>query len=405
MPKIRARHVVAPLIAVMLLGSVAQAEPQAARSAEERRMKREREKEAEQQQQQEQPAQPARYPQATRKEPDAKASAKRTPELKKMFDAFNAGDSATVLSIADPLIADESANAYERAVSARLAGASLLNTDNAKAQAYLQKAVELDGLSNNEHYESMFLAAQLQMQEKQYAQALATVEKFMAETKSQEPDQLALKGNALYRLKKYPEAADALKQAIAASPQPKPEWQQLLMQTYADMGQPQEASKLAEQIAGSAPADTTSQLNLAATYMQSGQDDKAAAVLEKLRASGGLTGEQDYKNLYALYANAEGKEKETIAVINEGLQKGILKPDYQTYTALAQAYWFSEQPGPAIEAYKKAAPLAPDGESYLNLARALTNEGRTAEARQAAQQALAKGVKKPEEAQRIAGGK
>ena len=41
----------------------------------------------------------------------------------------------------------------------------------------------------------------------------------------------------------------------------------------------------------------------------------------------------------------------------------------------------------------KAAPLSKDGETYLNLARVLHAEGRVPEAKQAAQQALAKGVK------------
>ena len=34
--------------------------------------------------------------------------------------------------------------------------------------------------------------------------------------------------------------------------------------------------------------------------------------------------------LYSTYANLDGKEKEVIAVINDGLQKNILKPDQQT---------------------------------------------------------------------------
>ncbi len=37
------------------------------------------------------------------------------------------------------------------------------------------------------------------------------------------------------------------------------------------------------------------------------------------------------------------QEKDVIAVINEGLQKGILKPDYQVYLALAQSYYYSDQ--------------------------------------------------------------
>jgi Flp pilus assembly protein TadD len=97
----------------------------------------------------------------------------------------------------------------------------------------------------------------------------------------------------------------------------------------------------------------------------------------------------------------DGREKDVISVINEGMQKGALKPDYQTYLALAQSYYYSEQIPQAIENWQKAAPLSKDGETYLNLARVLWQEGRTAEAKQAAQQALAKGVKKPEDAKKI----
>jgi len=56
---------------------------------------------------------------------------------------------------------------------------------------------------------------------------------------------------------------------------------------------------------------------------------------------------------------------------------------------------------PAIDAYRKAAPLAADGETYLNLARLLWQEDRIPEAKEAAKQAMAKGLKKPEEAKKI----
>lgn len=347
----------------------------------------------------------ARFPQAKREEPATKASSKNGAKLKKMFDAYDQDDAATALQIADEFIANEGANPYERSIAARIAGATQLNADDARAMAYLKQAVDLNGLGNNEHFESMLLISQLQLQAEDYAGSLATVDRFLAESGSQAPEHLVVKGNALYRLERYPEAAAILKQAVQASPQPKAEWMQLLMGVYADMDQPAEAAKIAEELSAKNPNDTSVQMNLASIYMQNEQPEKAAAVLEKLRAGGGLKTERDYRNLYALYLNSQGKEKEAIAVINEGLQKGLLKPDYQTYNAQAQAYWFSEQPGLAIEAYKKAAPLAPDGETYLNLARALVNEGRAAEAKDAARQALAKGVKKPEDANRIIGGK
>ena len=192
-----------------------------------------------------------------------------------------------------------------------------------------------------------------------------------------------------------------MRQAIDASPQPKNEWLQLLLAAYADAGQSQEAIALAEQLAAKAPDDKRAQLNLASVYMQADQMDKAAGVLEKLRAAGQMTEEREYRQLYTTYANMDGKEKETIAVINDGIQKGILKPDYQSYVALAQAYYYSDQIPQAIDAWKKGAPLSKDGETYLNLAKVLYQENRVPEAKEAAKAALAKGVKKPDDAKKI----
>lgn len=347
------------------------------------------------------PEQETQYPDATRKEPETKASRKMGPKLQKLFKAYEGEDVATVQALADEIIANEDANAYDKAISARIIGSMLLADDSARAYTYLQQAVGFDGLNNNDHYELMSVLAQLQMQDEKYDEALATIARLQQETNSQKPEFLAMKGNALYRMERYPEAIAALKAATEGVEAPRADWMQLLMAAYSESGQSEEAARLAEEVASRTPGDKQSQLNLAATYLQSEQYDKAAAVYEKLRAAGELTEDRDYRNLMAIYVNSENREKEAIAVINEGLEKGALKGDHNTYVALAQAYYFSEQPGPAIEAYRKAAPLASDGETYLNLARALLNEGRTAEAKQAAQQALDKGLESPDDAKRI----
>lgn len=343
-----------------------------------------------------------KYPQATRKPPEQKVSSDLQPKIEKLFKAYNNKDTAAVGQLAEEVISNQKASAYEHALAARIAGVTLLNTDNDKAKAYLEQAVAFDGLNNNEHYESMNLLAQMDLIDKQYDKSLAMIDRYLAETHSQDGDSLVIKGNDLYRLKRYPEAIAALKAAIDGSQQPKPEWSSLLMASYFDAGQPQEATKIAEGMIARNPDDKELQLNLASSYMEAGQEDKAAALLEKLRASGKLDQPQDYHNLYAMYLNHD-KNKEGIAVIKEGLQKGLLKEDFDTMNSLAQAYWFSGQSDLAIATYRKAAPLAPNGETYLNLARALLNEGHFAEAKQAAQQALDKGVRNPGDAKKIIG--
>ncbi|HET6397905.1 MAG TPA: tetratricopeptide repeat protein [Pseudoxanthomonas sp.] len=344
----------------------------------------------------------AMFPQATREEPAAKASAKVGKKLQKLIDVYNKDDFAQTRTLADEILAAEGANEYDRSLAAQLGAQAAYNLDDtAAAKTYLQQVLQFNGLENNGHYQSMLMLAQLQLADDEYEPGMATLDRYLSETKSAKPEDLVLKGQALYQMERFQEAIGPLKQAVESSPEPKDSWVQLLMASYAEANQNAEAIKLAEQLAAKNPADKKAQTNLATVYAQAEQMDKAAAVLEKLRAAGQLTDEREYRQLYITYANMDGREKDVIAVINEGLQKNLLKPDYQTYLALAQSYYYSDQIPQAIENWQKAAPLSKDGETYLNLARVLWQEGRVPEAKQAAQQALAKGVRKPEDARKI----
>lgn len=364
-------------------------------------------REAAQQRQKVKPAEAASpaataYPNSTRKPPGLRATAKGSATLQKLVDLYQAGKSAELRALADEWIANDEANAYERAFAAQLAAQSSYQAgDAASAEGYAARVVELDALDNEAHFRAMQMLGQLQLQQGKFADAVASLDRLFAESAAQPAELMYYKGAALYRLKRYPEAITTLRAAIDSSDEPKPEWQQMLMAAYSDSGQAADAAKVAEMVAARTPSDKRSQLNLAATYIQSKAHDKAAEVLERLRASGQLTDEGDYTQLYRLYANMDDQEKKTIAVINEGIEKGILKPDHTTYLALAQSYYFTEQLAPAIDAYRKAAPLATDGETYLNLAKALWTADRIPEAKEAARQAKAKGVKNPKDVEQI----
>nr|WP_298152249.1 tetratricopeptide repeat protein [uncultured Pseudoxanthomonas sp.] len=356
------------------------------------------------------------FPDTTRQEPEAKGSPKVLTKLNKLIEAYNkaldqedetkaAAGYATARTLADEIIANGSANAYDKALAAQIASQAALNTDDeAAAEGYLKQAIDANALGNNQHFQLMLQLAQLQLQKDDYTNGFATLDKYLAESKSKRPADFAFKGQYLYQADRFAECIPPLKQAIETSTNPEDKvdnWTQILMVCYQEAGQLAEAVKVAEQLAAKSPNDKRAQMNLASIYLNSEQEAKAAAVLEKLRAAGLMTEEKDYRQLYLTYANMEGKEKDVIAVVNEGLQKGVVKPDYQTYLALAQAYYYSEQIPQAIEAWQKAAPLSKDGETYLNLARVLWQEGRIPEAKVAARAALDKGLKKPDDAKKI----
>ncbi|WCE05752.1 tetratricopeptide repeat protein [Pseudoxanthomonas sp. JBR18] len=342
------------------------------------------------------------YPNATRKAPEAKNSRKMASKASKMIDAYNDQDWAKARTDADEIIANSDSNDYDKALAAQIASQAAYNTDDeAATKAYLKQAIDLNALDNNGHYQAMYMLAQLQLQDEQYQEGLATLDKYMTETQSTKPEDLALKGQALYQAERYAEAIPPMKQAIESSPEPKAQWVQVLMASYDANNQSGEALKLAEQLAAKSPDDKNAQMNLAVMYSQNDQPDKAAAILDKLRTSGKLTDPKEYRQLYATYSNMDGHEKDTIAVINDGLSKGVLQPNLEVYQILAQSYYYSDQPAQAIDAWQKAAPLDSTGETYLNLARVLMQENRPAEAKKAAQSALDKGVKKPQDAKAI----
>ncbi|WP_133000092.1 tetratricopeptide repeat protein [Luteimonas arsenica] len=341
------------------------------------------------------------YPDATRKEPGLRSSSRLGPRINKVSAAQQEGDLAAAEAAAKDILENDKANAYERAITLRLLADLLIDTDNDRARNLLREAIELDGLGNNDHYGSMLALAQLQMQDDDYAGGLATLDRLVNETKTDKAEVQVLRGNALYRLERYDEAIAALEPVVKGNPEARADWNQLLMASYAESGRGSEATALAEQVAAKTPDDKRAQLNLANVYLQADDYPNAIAVYERLRSAGELTDERDYSNLSALYLNSDNGEAKAIEVLNEGLDKGVLKGDHRTYSSLAQAYYFTDQYDKAIEFYGKAAPLDEDGGTWLNLAKVLANEGRDAESKAAAQKALDKGLPNPEEARKL----
>ncbi|NEL42754.1 MAG: hypothetical protein G3W69_33625, partial [Xanthomonas perforans] len=82
-------------------------------------------------------------------------------------------------------------NEADKALAAQLAAQAAYNLDDtAGAKKYLQQAIGLNALDNNGQFQSMLMLAQLQLQDDQQAEGLATLDKYLDESKSQRPEDL-----------------------------------------------------------------------------------------------------------------------------------------------------------------------------------------------------------------------
>lgn len=337
-------------------------EQRAKRMAELGKAKAEEEKKAE-------VAAPSQYPNATRVSPDAKASAKLVKSLQELQALYEKQDMAAVIARAEAIAAMPAAGAYEKSYAYSLAAnAAIDQDDQAKAADYFKKAVDTNGLENDGHFATLYNLAVIQFGLERYADALATVDRFLLDTKSEKPEHQGFRAGILANMDRHDEAAAIYQSLVAKNPGDK----RLLM-------------------------------NAVAAFQGADKYEQANQLLEDAYKRGMLSEEREVRALYVGYMNAQ-RWSDARKVIDDGVSKGLLPagPELaRAYMVLAQNAYVDDQVALAIELYGKAAPMAADGEAYLNLAKVLEYGGKKAEAKQAAQQALDKGVKKPDEAKGI----
>lgn len=312
---------------------------------------------------------PAAYPNATRKSPEVKVTPKMGKHLQVLQQSYDKEDWAGVVEKATEIGEMADASAYAKAFAYSMAGNAAANEDDqAKAEQFFAKAVAADGLDNDGHFSVMYNLAVTQFGEEKYEAALATLDRFLTETKSDKADQLAFRAGILANLDRYSEAAAIYRDLLAKN-----------------------------------PTDKRVLMNAVAALQNGEKYDEANLLLEDAYKRGMLTESRELRSLYIGYMNTQ-RWNDAQKVIEDGLAKGVLQagPDLaRDYQVLAQNAYQDDKMPLAIELYSKAAPMAADGEAYLNLAKVLDYAGKKAEAKAAAKQALEKGVKKPEDANRI----
>lgn len=340
------------------------------------------------------------YPNATRKEPKLDlTSEKESKALNAGLQAANTGDKAKATQLLQPII-DSSKSKYAKALALQGMASVSYNAGDVKGAIKLLQQALADGVMPNDTYFQLeYELGQFYMADQQYQKSIDTIEQWRAQGKRETADSYALEGNAYYRLQKYPEAIAAIKKAESMTDKPQPTWNQILMASYAESGQSGQAAQLAEQQLAANPNDPNALNNAVAVLMQAQKYPEAIKVMEQARAKGNLKTEKQYVNLAKLYLitgqNSSSDPKpyadKAIAVLKDGMSKGVVQPNYDNYKLLGDAALIGDEKSQALSAYKKAMPMAQDGEAAIRAGQVELLDHHYSEARKLIQQGIDKG--------------
>lgn len=343
-----------------------------------------------------QPAGKGQYANSSRAEPKVELSEAGQKNINRAYELIGEEKYADAEKILQEVVAGKRSSPYEKALALQgLSSAAWEQERPAEALSLGQQALDSNALPNEQHFTGIYQLAQMNVGEEQYDGALALIDKWMRESGVEKADAYALRGNALYRLERFPESADALKKAIALTDKPNDGWTQMLLATYYEQENYAEAAKVGEEMLAKSPDDEKLIANLAAAYAEAEQNEKAVALLEGAYQRGVLKSPDQIRQLYQLYNYLE-KPQQAAKVINDGIAKGTLKEDLETTKALAYAHTTAEQYAEAAAAYGRAAQFAKDGEMDYQRGFLLVQElDQVSEGKAALTTAISKGVSKP----------
>ncbi len=312
----------------------------------------------------------ARYPNATRKEPKPKVSEENGKLLNEISKTFAAQDYAKVRSQADDFL-PKASTPYEKSLAYEIAGsAAFSQKDYASAATDFQEVITANGLDNNGHYDSMSNLVASFSNAGKYPEALKVLDQFIAETKTTDPQYANMRLSLLSHTGKAGDAEAAFKQRLAKD-----------------------------------PSDHAAFQNLLATYQQENKNAEMLALLRDRYKQGLLTSADDLRAYYITLLQTPGSNwREAQTLLDTEVAKGTVPKNDQTataYSVIAQSAFGQDQWNIALANYAKAAGMSTSGDADLNRARILSGQGKKAEAKAAAQEALKKGVKDPAAAQRF----
>jgi hypothetical protein len=291
-------------------------------------------------------------------------------KVQQAFELFSGDEEKQIKSdipgAIDVLLDVKPSKEYDKAYVNRFIGIMYANLgDNeAKTIEYLKKAVEPDILNQGDHSESLKLLADMQMQVKDYKNALKNYYAWMDFSGESDGQTYIKIANAYYSLKQFDKVIEPADKAIAAfGDKPNQNPYILKLQSYYERKMFKDTVVVAETVLQAFPENKQWWTQLPMFYLLVEDYDKATQTLDLAYKLGHLEKESQIKTLASLYSQSEAPYKAAI-LLEKHIASGLVKRDDKNIATLANAWHSAQHIDKAASYYGELAKMTSDAKHY-----------------------------------------
>ena len=283
------------------------------------------------------------------------------------------------------------AGSYEEAVVWRSrASVAAQRHQYAQAADWLQRALALKVLPDEQAQKAVFNLGQLYLAAGRYAQAIETLTPWLARHPRADASTHALIANAYAQLKRYRPALAQINQALRLSPKPVIAWYQLQLALNDELKDYPAARRSLKTLLRLQPDHKRYWLQLASLYQYTRDYRQAATVQQLAYRKGLLTTEQELLDLGQLLRYI-GAPYQAAELLQRELRARRIAANAKHWELVANAWTEAHELKRAVAALTRAAEMDAQGRRYEQLGRLHYEQEHWPAAIDALTKALAKG--------------
>ncbi len=255
---------------------------------------------------------------------------------------------------------------------------------------YWLQSLAADGLPLVQQEDLRYSLAQVYLNSGAYQEGAETLEQWLQDAESPNPDAYVMLGGAYLELKRYHKADLNLRRAIVLRGRPKESWLQLLLSVRYEMRDYRGCLEVLQELVENFPGVKQYWQQLASIHMNLNDEKSAIAVLETAHRQGLLNIQRDLLLLANHYLAMKIPYK-AAELLDRSIKSGRVINNRENWDLLATAWLQARETEKGIAALARAARLAKDGERDIRIARLRAEQERWEDVLAALRNGLAKG--------------